>query len=395
MSAAREASGGAAPAARARGIAPVIAAAAARIEAGRELPSDVVDALHGAGLFRCLLARAFGGEEVHPADYVEMIEAVAMADASTAWCLGQNSGCSMAAAYLKPEIAWEIWGRDPRGVLAWGMGPGSLATVVAGGYRATGRWRFASGSRHATWLGGHCNVRERDGSLRLGEDGKPIERTMLFRREIAAVTDDWQVVGLRGTGSDSYAVSDLYVPDDYTVCRDTDAERRERGTLYQFSTTNMYASGFAGVALGIARSALEAFVALAREKTPTATTRALRDSPVVQREIALAEARLRAARTLLLQTLRGTWDAVAARGRMTLDEKIEIRLATTYAIHQAKEVVQITWQEAGATAIFDANPFERRFRDMHTVTQQVQGRSTHFEAVGQHLLGLTPNMRFI
>jgi len=395
MSAAGDAGGRPAPAARARAIAPTIAAAAPRIEAGRELTEEVLNALHGAGLFRCLLPRATGGEEVHPADYIEMIEAVAMADASAAWCLGQNSGCSMAAAYLKPEIAWEIWGRDPRGVLAWGMGPGSMATVVDGGYRASGRWRFASGSRHATWLGGHCNVRERDGSLRLGSDGKPIERTMLFPREIARVTDDWRVVGLCGTGSDSYVVSDLFVADDYTVCRDTDAERRERGTLYQFSTTNMYSSGFAGVALGIARAMLDAFVGLAGEKTPTATTRALRDSPVVQREIALGEVRLRAARGLLLGTLRTTWDAVAARGHMTLDEKVSIRLATTYAIHQAKETVQIIWQEAGATAIFDANPFERRFRDMHTVTQQVQGRMSHFEAVGQHMLGIAPAMRFI
>jgi len=395
MSAARDAGGNATPAARARAIAPLIAAAAPRIEAERALPVDVLDALHGAGLFRCLLPRAFNGEEVHPADHVEMIEAIASADASTGWCLGQASGCSMAAAYLKPAVSREIWGNDARAVLAWGMGPGSVATVVDGGYRASGQWRFASGSRHATWLGGHCNVKERDGSLRLGADGRPIERTMLFRREIAAITDDWQVVGLRGTGSDTYAVADLFVPDDYSTCRDTDAERRERGTLYQFSTTNMYASGFAGVALGIARAALEHFVALVAVKTPTATTRALRDSPVVHREIALAEARLRAARTLLLQTLRETWDAVAARGRMTLDERMSIRLATTYAIHQAKEVVQITWQEAGATAIFDGNPFERRFRDMNTVTQQVQGRSTHFEAVGQHLLGLTPNMRFI
>jgi len=395
MSAAREAGGSTKPAARARAVAPLIAAAAPRIEAERALPTDVLDALHGAGLFRCLLPRAFDGEEVHPAEHVEMIEAIASADASTAWCLGQASGCSMAAAYLKPAVSREIWGTDPRAVLAWGMGPGSLATVVDGGYRATGHWRFASGSRHATWLGGHCNVKERDGSLRLGADGKPIERTMLFRREIAAIKDDWQVVGLRGTGSDSYAVTDLFVPDDFTTCRDTDAERREHGTLYQFSTTNMYASGFAGVALGIARAALEQFVALVAVKTPTATTRALRDSPVVHREIALAEARLRAARTLLLQTLRETWDAVAARGHMTLDERMSIRLASTYAIHQAKEVVQITWQEAGATAVFDSNPFERRFRDMNTVTQQVQGRSTHFEAVGQHLLGLTPSMRFI
>ena len=382
------------PAARARAIAPVIAAAAERIEAARELTPEVLDALHGEGLFRCLLPRTFKGEESHPANYVEMVETIAAADASTAWCIGQGSGCSMAAAYLAPEIAREIWG-SPRAVLAWGMRPGIPAQVVDGGYRVTGQWHFASGSRHAQWLGAHCTVQERDGSLRLGPHGHPIDHTLLFPKSAATIIDDWQVVGLRGTGSDSYAVKDLYVPEDYTLGRDTDEDRRERGPLYQFTTTNMYASGFAAVALGIARGALDAFVALAQEKTPRGAARSLRLSPVVQHYTALAEARLRAARTLLLHTLREIFDAVERRGEMTFDQTMSIRLVTTYAIKQAKEVVQTVWQYAGATAIFDKNPFERRFRDMHAVTQQVQARWTHFETVGQHLLGLVPDPRFI
>ena len=121
----------------------------------------------------------------------------------------------------------------------------------------------------------------------------------------------------------------------------------------------------------------------------------MRDSPAIQREIALAEARLRAARGLLQQTLREVYAATARRGAMTVDERMSIRLVTTYAIHQAKEVAQTAWQYAGATAIFEANPFERRFRDMHAVTQQVQARWTHFETVGQHMLGLAPPQRFI
>jgi alkylation response protein AidB-like acyl-CoA dehydrogenase len=383
------------PAARARAVAPVIASAADRIEAARELTPEVLDALHGAGLFRCLLPRAFDGEEVHPAGYAEMVETIAAADASTAWCIGQGSGCSMAAAYLKPEIAREIWSNDRRAVLAWGMRPGIPAKVVDGGYRVTGQWHFASGSRHAQWLGAHCTVEERDGSLRLGPHGHPLERTLLFPRVAATIIDDWHVVGLRGTGSDSYAVTDLYVPDDYTLGRDTIEDRRERGPLYQFTSTNMYASGFAAVALGIARAALDAFVALAQEKTPRGAASSLRLSPVVQHEVALAEARLRAVRTLLLHTLGETFDGVVRRGEMTFDQTMSIRLVTTYAIRQAKEVMQTAWQYAGATAIFNKNPFERRFRDMHAVTQQVQARWTHFETVGQHLLGLVPDPRFI
>ena len=383
------------PAGRARAVAPLIAAAAPRIEAACELTPEVLDALHRAGLFRCLLPRAFAGEEAHPADYAAMVEVIAAADASTAWCIGQGSGCSMAAAYLKPEVAQEIWGNDPRAVLAWGMRPGIPAKVVDGGFRLTGKWHFASGSRHAQWMGAHCTVEQPDGSLRLGRDGHPVERTLLFPKSSATMIDDWQVIGLRGTGSDSYAVTDLFIPDDYTFGRDAHDDRRERGTLYQFTSTNMYASAFSSVALGIARAALDALIAVARDKTPRGAARSLRDSPVVQHDLAFAEARLRAARGLLQQTLREIYDAVTRRGEMTFDENMSIRLVTTYAISQAKEVMQTAWQYAGATAIFDAQPFERRFRDMHAVTQQVQARWTHFETVGQHLLGLTPSGHFI
>ncbi|MDB5372684.1 MAG: acyl-CoA dehydrogenase [Belnapia sp.] len=382
------------PVARARAVVPIIAAAAPRIEAGRALTEDVLDALHGAALFRTLLPRAFNGEEVTPATFVRMQEIIAAADASTGWCLGQASGCSMAAAYLAPEAAWEIWGKDPRGAVAWGMGNG-MAEVEAGGYRVTGTWRFASGAKHATWIGGHCRVKERDGSLRLGADGQPIERTMMIRKDRIEFQDAWNVVGLRGTGSDTYGVAGLFVPDEYTVCRDTDAERRLPGTLYQFSTTHIYASGFAGVSMGIARGMLDEFTGMAMRKTPAATTRAMRDSEVIQNGLAQNEAKLRSARAFLLETLEEAWETVAARGHITMAEKVLIRLASTSAIHRAKEVVEWAYHEAGATAIFQSEPFERRMRDIHASGQQVQGRTAHLEVCGQHFLGLNPQARFI
>ena len=361
------------PSVRARRIAPVLAANAAHIERDRALTPEVLDALHGARLFRSLLPRSLGGEEATPAEFVRMQIELAGADASTAWCIGQGSGCSMAAAYLQPDVAQKIWGDDPRAVLAWGMGPGSIADVVDGGYRVTGRWQFASGGKHSTWIGGHCWVRAPDGSFRNNPDGSRNERTMLFPTSTVAWTDAWDVMGLR----------------------DTDAERRQAGPLYQFSTTHLYASGFAGVALGIARGMLDAFMALANAKTPTASSRALRDSPTVQRDLALAEATWRAARAGLISVLDEAWNDVIAENTLALARKIDIRLASTFAIHQAKTVVDFCWREAGATAIFAANPFERRFRDMNSVTQQVQGRMTHLEAVGNYMLGGNPGTRFI
>ncbi len=383
------------PAASARRLIPLLRDAGPRIDAIRELPADVLDAMHGARLFRLLVPRSVGGLELLPAAYIQCVEAIAMGDASTAWCMNQNSGCSMTAAYLALEVARRMFG-GPRDVLAWGQARGrARADKVPGGWRVTGTWLFASGSRHATWLGAHCPVFETDGTQRCTPEGVPVERTMLFPREKATIDDVWQVLGLRGTGSDTYSVEDLFVADDYAAERDNPEERREDGLLYRFTTTNIYASGFGAVALGVARGMLDDFVRLAAAKTPALTQTALRDSAVVQWLIGVSDARLRAARTWLIAVLERAQEGAAARGHLTLQDRVDIRQASTFAIHEAREVVNAVWHQAGATAIFDNAPFERRFRDMNTVSQQAQGRASHLETAGQHLLGMKPGTRWL
>jgi alkylation response protein AidB-like acyl-CoA dehydrogenase len=380
--------------ARAHKLAPLLTAAAPRIDAAYELPPDVLDAMHAEGMFRLLVPRSLGGSELDPATYIQCVEAIASGDASVAWCMNQGSGCSMSAAYLAPAVGREIFGGE-RDVLAWGMGPGAKAIRVDGGWRITGNWAFASGSRHASWLGAHCPCFEADGAPQRHPDGRQWERTMLFRREIATIKDIWQVVGLRGTGSDAYSVQDLFVDDAHTLTRDRPDERREPGLLYRFAAMQIYASGFAAVALGAARAALDAFVELASGKTPALAQTALRDSAVIRSAIGIADAKLKSARCWLIHVLHEAQEAVALAGELTTTERLAIRQASTYAIHQAKEVVDVAYHEAGATAIFDANPFERRFRDVNTVTQQVQGRRAHFETIGQYLLGGEPNPRWL
>jgi alkylation response protein AidB-like acyl-CoA dehydrogenase len=326
-------------------------------------------------------------------DFFAAIEAIAKADASVAWCLGQGSGVSMAAAYLKPEVARDVFG-DARAVAASGSSNIiAKAVAVAGGYRVTGAWKYASGNRHAAWLGGHCIVHEADGTPRLDADGKPIDRTMLFPKASATTTDVWQVVGLKGTGSDDYAVSDLFVPLDYAFTRESAADRREPGPLYRFSIFNMFGIGFAGVALGTARTALDAFIALAQEKTPFGGAKLLRDSAVIQSHVGLGETKLRAARAFLLQTISELWETASSDTTFTLDQRVMLRATTCYAINLAREVVDAVYHAAGATAIFESNPFERRFRDINTVTQQAQASLSNFEVMGQSLLGLQPNAR--
>jgi alkylation response protein AidB-like acyl-CoA dehydrogenase len=373
---------------RARELGPELDAAAEEIERRRELPEAIVEALVEHGLFRLLLPRTLGGAELRPAAYVSVIEEVAKHDASAAWCLGQACGCTMTSAYLDPAVAREIFAK--RGIVAWGPPGPAEARAVPGGYRLTGTWSFASGSHHATWLGAHVAILDPNGAPQLRPDGGPVVRTLLFPKASASLTDIWHVIGLRGTASDSYTVTDLFVPEKYTVLRDNAAKPRQPGLLYAFSSSNIYASGFAGVALGIARSTLDAFVELARDKIPRGAKRTLRDNNVVQTQVSQSEARLCGARAFLLGSLDEIWRNVGVSGRLAADHNTTIRLASTWAIHQARDVVDVAYHAAGATAIFESNPFERRFRDIHTVIQQYQGRQTHFETVGQALLGLEP-----
>ena len=143
--------------------------------------------------------------------------------------------------------------------------------------------------------------------------------------------------------------------------------------------------------MGVARSALDAFIELARDKVPFRGKSTLRDNNVVQSQVAQSEARLRSARAFLYQSLEKITTGVESAGRLTLEQRMEIRLASTFAIHQSLSVVDTAYHAAGSTAIFEENPFERRFRDIHTVSQQLQGRQEHFETVGQYLLGLDPD----
>jgi alkylation response protein AidB-like acyl-CoA dehydrogenase len=383
------------PVAQAQEIASILRAEAPKIEALGRLTPTVVEALHAHGLYRTLLPKQLNGHGAGLETFVKVMEALAAVDASTAWCVGQASGCSMAAAYVDAAIAREIWGDDPRGVLAWGFQLEGRAKVAPGGYQVTGKWAFGSGGHHATWMGGHCHVELPDGSLLQDANGNLIERTMLFRQEQINWSNTWNVVGLRGTGSDTYTVTDLFVPNAYTVRRDIDEERRIDDPFFRFTSTSAYACGFAGVSIGIARGMLDELINLAQTKKPSHTSRALRDSPVMHHLVAENEAKLRSARAFVLETIRDGEDCIRRTGALDTENRVLMRLATTTAIRRAKEVAECAYHEAGATAIFTSNTFEQKMRDIHASAQQVQGRTGHIEVCGQYFLGIKPSARHI
>jgi len=381
--------------ARAEAIQSAVAAASGQIEEGRRLPPALLDVLHDAQLFRLLLPKSSNGIETDPVTFFHVIETIAQADASTAWCLSQAGGCAMSAAYLDLPVAQAIFGDDPRAVLAWGPGPKVKAIECDGGYRVTGVWAFASGGRHATWLGAHCPIFTADGAPRLDEAGHQQERTMLVRSQDVEWTDIWNTVGLRGTASDQFALNDHFVRADHSITREFDRECRESGPLYRMSNHTCYQIGFAGVACGIARGALDCFIDMAKGKVIRGGKRPIGENAVVQSGLAQAEVNLRAARAYVLQSMAEIWRDLCGGATITVAQRVTVRMAATNAILKSREAVDFAYHTAGASSIFDNHPLERRFRDMHTVTQQLQGRMSHFETVGAWMLGADADLSFV
>jgi alkylation response protein AidB-like acyl-CoA dehydrogenase len=372
-------------------IAEVVGGAGDRNEALRRLAPEVVDALHAQGLFRLLLPRAFGGEEVDLVTWFNAMEALGRLDASTAWCIGQINGCAATATSLDPAVARKIWG-EPRGALSWGPPVKSRAEEADGGHRVSGEWMMSSGSRHASWIGLMALPVDRGGAPVPLPSGTTM-RVFLVPATSVEFIENWNVLGLIATNSGGFRCENVFVPHGHSVYLPFPRSPASAGPLSKFPLNNLFGIGFTGVALGIARAMMDFVIALAREKKPWLAKLPLQESALAQFQIGEAEARLRSARAYVESTAARVWQSVVASGELTVPQRVDIRMATTFAIHEAKAVADVAWDIAGATAIFTSNPLERRLRDIRTLTQQLQGRKSHLQDAGAYLLGLEPNLR--
>ena len=374
-----------APLEAARKLAPQIQACADQTEAERELPRPLFEALADAGMFHLAVPRAIGGAELDLPTYVEVIEELGKADASTGWCVNQGAIYATYSARMPRDVARAIWIDTPRAVVANTPAATATAVVVPGGYRVTGRQGFSTGCRHASWVAAHAQILD-NGTTRL-ERGQPETRYFFVPVAEAQILDTWKVRGMRGTGTHHFAVHDVFVPAERTVLSAT-APLLHDGPLYRIPRTLAFASGDAAVALGMARTCLSTFYELAGAKTPRAMQALLRDQSMIQVTAGHAEAHLRTGRAFLLETVRDVWSAVTANGALTLDQRATLRLATTHGIRLAAQVIDAVYHAAGATATYESSLIQRHFQDIHVITQHLQSRLAHYELVGQHWLGL-------
>ncbi len=371
----------------ARHLAPTIAGMRDEIDHERRLPAPLFERLRDLGFFSLLLPRRFGGLELSLTDYIKVVEAVSRLDGSVGWCVTVGGGAPpWLAGFLPEAVARRIFVED-RSLVAGTLGPIGRAVVVPGGYRVTGHWAYGSGIVHSAWTASGCVLMD-GGAPRRKPDGAPDTRILFFPTAAVEIIDTWHVVGLRGTGSHDYRVTDLFVPSSHAVA--LGQEPLLPSPLYALPPHTVLGVTIAAVPLGVARAALDAVGEMSAGKTPRIGSALLRDRPVVQAAVGRAEAQLRAARAFLFEACEDAWNAASRGMPATLDQRAAVRLALAQAAEAAKGVVQVAYDIGGGTSVYDICPLQRCFRDVHAASQHAQVQSAGFETAGRVLLGLQP-----
>ncbi len=362
----------------ARGLAPLLAEHAAEADRERALSADVVAALRDAGLFRMLVPAAIGGGEVDPAEAYRAIELLAAADGSAGWCVAVGSTAGLLAAYLDEPQAAAIAG-SPDSVSCGVFAPKGRGSIDGGELTFSGRWPLASGVTHSDWVGLGCLVEE--------EGGPPEYRYAILPREEVEVIETWRALGMRATASHDVAVDGASVPLDRAVSLFTDPPRFD-GALYRFPVFGVLALAIAAVSTGIARSALDALVELATEKTPAGSRRKLGERGTAQVQVAESEAALRAARAYVDAAIGAAWEDAAAGREISLERRVDLRLAATHAARTAVTVTATAHELAGVSGVYEGSPLERAFRDVNVARRHMVVAPATNELTGRLLLGI-------
>lgn len=356
---------------------PVVRSRAAEVEAARRLPVDLLDQLVSAGCFRVLLPRSHGGAGADLPAAMRVYETLSRADASVGWSVMIGSGVWRDLVGLPRETFDALYVDGPDVMIAGVFSPSGVAVGVEGGYRVSGRWAFASGCPHSSWLYGNC-VEDVDGDHRI--------RTALFRTEEADIEDTWDVVGLRGTGSHHFTADNVIVPPERT-CATFEDEPAVDAAIVRIPTPALFALGIASMAVGTARGALDEITTVAAAKTPLLSSTSLAGSPLFQHDLATADTELRAARALVYETAEEAWATACAGDDFTLGGRARIRAAAVWAVARASAVVSAAYQAGGGSVLYHESPLQRRLRDIHAATQHFLVRPDTMVTAGAILAG--------
>lgn len=390
----------------ARALGPKISAATEEIEQGRRIPLHIVSALKEAGIFRLAMPREWGGHEADPITQMRVIEQLAMANASVAWCamIGMDGG--FFTGFMDQGVGRELY-KDLDLVTGSGVMPMGMAQEVEGGYLVMGRWPFGSGCEHSDWMAAGCVV-TRDGGPVIGDSGIPETRVCLLPRTSVEILDTWRTTGLHGTGSHDWVVNGVFVPAERTF-NIMSPKLHRTGPLYRLPS--MFFMKFPGAALGVARSAIDTLIKLAKEKfIPIAGTTLSQESHV-QMAIGQAEALVGSARAYIMETTRDVWRTLVegpgqkrstssrfhpdtAYAELTVGQRARHRLAMTHVHTTCVQAVSMMYKIGGSMSLYATSPLDRHLRDVTTMNQHNVVSMKSYETAGQMLVGLEPGQPF-
>ena len=374
-----------------RELAPKIRAAADEIEQGRRLPLDLVHEMQRAGVFRMAMPRAWGGPELNLLSQLRVIEALSIADASAGWCAMIGADGGYMTAYIDQTVAREMYA-DIDSVTAITFAPPGMAVKKGDGFIVNGRWPFASGCQHATWMIGHFVIFDGD-TPRLQPNGLPESRFGFLPARECEILDTWTTNGLRGSGSHDWTVKDGFIPEQRTFNLAAPTLYR-KGPLYMLPNLLLYK--LCAVGLGIARGAIDDFIALASNKpitfkSPAAGKAMLRDETYAQCTIAQAEAMVSSARGFVFEALGDMWNTLLTGDLPSLTQRARGRLAMVHASTACTAAVELLYKASGGSSVYAGNPFDRRLRDIQTANQHAVVSLKTWDVTGRVLLGLEPN----
>jgi alkylation response protein AidB-like acyl-CoA dehydrogenase len=365
-------------------LAPAIAARADETEAARRVPRDLLDGLAAAGVFRLLRPASHGGLGAPLPDGLLVFEALARTDASVGWNATMGAGSFIDIAGLPRASFDALFATAPDAVTAGVFSPsGTLEADGDGGFRVDGRWSFASGCEDADWIYANC--------IEGFDDGVPRMRMAVFTPDQVTIEDTWRVVGLCGTGSHHIRVEGARVPVERTTRPMVDPPCVDAPSL-RVPPPAYFALGVAGVALGVARGALDDVLALATDKVPLLQHRPLAENATFHMMLATADTELAAARALWRETAEAVWATAEAGDEPTLTERARTRAAAAWSAHRAADVVRSAYRAAGGGAIHLGSPFQRRLRDIDAITQHMLVRPDTLTTAGRILAGQEPDV---
>jgi alkylation response protein AidB-like acyl-CoA dehydrogenase len=360
----------------------ILVAGANEAEAHATLPLTTVQALDDAGLLAMKLPAVLGGAEADLVTQLEILEAVSYIDTSAGWCLliGASAVAGL-GAFLVDEALPQVFegGHVPRA--AGAFMPSGQAVPVDGGYRVSGRWAFASGIRHAQWVSATAHV------VRAGATAPALRRVVMPVTAVQ-IHDNWQVMGLQGTGSCDFSVTDLFVPEHFSW--DARQARPQRGgPLYRLGMPAFVANEHVAFALGVGQRALDTLLDLAQSKQRGYGQRSsLAARPAVHRVLGEGDLRLRAARTLAIESYEQAWATVCAGHTLPPRLQAELRSVATFATDIAVEVTTQAFRYSGGTALYSTHVLQRCLRDINAAAQHLMVSEAAYENYGQYLLGL-------